>query len=91
MMPIERKELIEENMAAHAGANGKSAQSLEMTIRRINPGASEDYIQEELLRVQTEQVSMDSNSMIGAGAQTLENMFDNPNSRPTTTTPNDEG
>lgn len=87
MMPIQRKELIEENMSAFAGQNGKSAQSLETTIRKMNPGASEDWVQDEMARVQTEQISLDSNSGIGAGAQTLESMFDNQDKRPTPNAP----
>ncbi len=53
MVPISRKELIEENMSAFE----KGAQSLETTIRRNNPDASEEWIQEELMRLQEEEES----------------------------------
>lgn len=47
MVPISRKELIEENALAFE----KGVQSLETTIRRNNPNASEEWIQEELERL----------------------------------------
>src|SRR5699024_2905442 len=56
MIPISRKELIEENNVAFEA----ETQSLETTIRRNNPNASEDWIQEEIERVESEQSSDDS-------------------------------
>lgn len=47
MVPISRKELMEENVLPFE----KGAQSLETTIRRNNPAASEEWIQEELARL----------------------------------------
>jgi hypothetical protein len=74
MIPISRKELIEENILAHGGP----AQSLETTVRRNNPHASEEWIQEELARVEEEQQSDDSSSL-AFGRKTLQNFMDNRN------------
>ncbi|WP_176465672.1 hypothetical protein [Virgibacillus sp. 7505] len=76
MVPVSRKELIEENMIPFNGS--KQAQSLETTVRRINPHASEEWIQEEIVRIEEEATS--SNSM-SAGAMTLANFMDNPADR----------
>src|SRR5699024_3184698 len=74
MIPISRKEMIEENTIAFEGANGKSTQSLETTVRRNNPNASEEWIQEELERIEAEQSSDDSFSLM-QGRQTLQGMM----------------
>ncbi len=73
MVPISRKELIEENMLANGG---NSAQSLETTVRRNNPHASEEWIQEEMVRIEEERQSDDSSSLL-AGRMTLQNFMDN--------------
>ncbi len=72
MIPISRKELIEENNLAYTD----KTQSLETTIRRNNPNASEEWIQEELYRVETERSNDDSYSLLN-GRQTLQQMFGN--------------
>lgn len=50
MIPISKKELIEENNLALLGG----AQSLETTVRRNNPHASEEWIVEEIQRIEEE-------------------------------------
>ena len=82
MIPVQRKEAIEENMLAFAG----KAQSLETTIRKNNPHASEEWIVEEVARVEAQNISDNSTSLMG-GRQTLQEMLDNPNTRPTRTPP----
>lgn len=72
MVPISRKELIEENTIAFSGG----AQSLETTVRRNNPHASEYWIQEEIARIEEEKQSDDSSSLL-AGRMTLQNFMDN--------------
>src|SRR5699024_2754084 len=72
MIPISRKELIEEN---NKGYTDKT-QSLETTIRRNNPNASEEWVYEELERVEAEQSSDDSFSLL-RGRQTLQQMMGN--------------
>lgn len=72
MVPISRKELIEENTIAFSGGT----QSLETTVRRNNPHASEEWIQEELARIEEEKQSDDSSSLL-AGRMTLQNFMDN--------------
>jgi hypothetical protein len=72
MIPISRKELIEENTLALE----KGAQSRETTVRRMNPNASEEWIEEELTRIEEEIQSDDTSSLLG-GRATLTNMMDN--------------
>jgi hypothetical protein len=72
MIPISRKELIEENILAHGGP----AQSLETTVRRNNPHASEEWIQEEIARIEEENQGDDSNSL-AFGRKSLSNFMDN--------------
>lgn len=72
MIPISRKELVEENNKAYT----ERTQSLETTIRRNNPNASEEWILEELERVEAEHSSDDSFSLV-KGRQTLDNFFGN--------------
>lgn len=47
MVPVSRKELLEENVIPFE----KGAQSLETTVRRNNPDASEEWVIEELRRL----------------------------------------
>ncbi len=72
MIPISRKELIEENDTAYKDGS----QSLEVTVRRNNPHASEEWIQEELSRLEEAAAGNDTNSLI-RGQQTLSNYLDN--------------
>ncbi|WP_342537343.1 hypothetical protein [Sporosarcina sp. FSL K6-3508] len=72
MIPISRKELVEENNKAYTDGT----QSLEVTIRRNNPTASEEWVMEELARVEAEHSSADSFST-ARGFQTLENFYGN--------------
>lgn len=81
MIPVQRKEIVDEAMAAYSGANGKSAQSLETTVRKINPDKSEDWIQDELTRIELESQSDNSTTLDTGSRQTLENLLDNPSSR----------
>lgn len=76
MIPISRKELIEENNLAYGGANGKSAQSLETTVRRNNPNASEEWIREELARIEAE-ISDDDSYSLASGRQSIQQMMGN--------------
>lgn len=83
MLPIERKELIEENMAAYAPTKGKQAQSLETTIRMMNPSASDEWVEEEMARIRAENLSQDSTtSNLSLGQMTLERMLDNRDTPP---------
>lgn len=72
MIPISRKELLEENVLALE----KGAQSLETTVRRNNPHASEEWIEEELARIEEGKSADDSTSLV-IGRQTLSNFNDN--------------
>jgi hypothetical protein len=72
MIPISRKELIEENVLALE----KGAQSLETTVRRNNPNASEEWLEEELIRIEEGMQSDDTGALLG-GRMTLSNMLDN--------------
>lgn len=72
MIPMSRKEVIEENNLAYTDGT----QSLETTVRRNNPHASEEWIDEELVRIEEERQSSDSTSLT-FGRQTLENLNDN--------------
>lgn len=72
MIPISRKELIEENNLAFVA----KSQSLETTVRRNNPHASEEWIEEELARIEEAAQSDDSSSLL-LGRQTLANLQDN--------------
>lgn len=79
MIPIERKELIDQNITA---SGNKAIQSLETSIRRANPYASEEWLQEEIARVMAEKASDDSSSLM-TGRQTFAEFMDNPGTRPT--------
>jgi len=78
MLPLEKKEITDDNIAKFEAG----VQSLETTVRNLNPDSSEEYIQEEMLRLELAKVSSDSTSLGPGGAQTLESMMDNPNLRP---------
>lgn len=72
MVPISRKELLEENNLAFTDGT----QSLETTVRRNNPHASEEWIEEELARIEEAKASDDSTSLL-LGRQSLTNLQDN--------------
>ncbi|POD46277.1 hypothetical protein BKM15_25895 [Pseudomonas syringae pv. syringae] len=72
MIPISRKELIEENNLTFVAGS----QSLETTVRRNNPHASEEWIEEELVRIEEGSQGDDTTSLI-SGRQTLTNLQDN--------------
>lgn len=72
MIPISRKELIEENQMAYES----QMQSLETTIRRNNPNASEDWLNEEIEAVESEKGDDDSFSLEN-GRQNLQQMMGN--------------
>ncbi|MCP3026613.1 hypothetical protein [Halobacillus sp. A5] len=72
MIPISRKELIEENNKGYVDGT----QSLETTVRRNNPHASDEWIQEEVTRIEEEQQSDDTSSLVG-GRSNLMNFMDN--------------
>lgn len=72
MIPISRKELVDENNKAYTDGT----QSLETTIRRNNPTASDDWVLEELARVEAEHSTDDSFSL-ERGRQTLQNFYGN--------------
>ncbi|RHW33529.1 hypothetical protein [Oceanobacillus profundus] len=76
MIPISRKELIEENKMAFEGANDIPTQSLETTLRRNNPNASEEWIREEIARIEAEKSGDDSFSLMN-GRQTLQQFMGN--------------
>lgn len=50
MLPISRQELLDENNSAFEAGT----QSLETTVRRNNPTASDEWIEEELIRIEEE-------------------------------------
>lgn len=72
MIPISKKELTEQN----AEAFDADIQSLETTVRRNNPTASEEWIQEEMERIESEESTSDSFSLM-RGRQNLEQMMGN--------------
>ncbi|MFC0188479.1 hypothetical protein ACFFJY_09290 [Fictibacillus aquaticus] len=72
MMPVNRKELVEENNKEYTDGTA----SLETTVRRNNPHASEEWIQEELARIEEGAQGDDTVSLL-AGRQTLGNLQDN--------------
>lgn len=74
MIPISRKEMVEENSDAYEAG----VQSLETTIRRSNPTASETWVMEELERVEAGNSSVDSLAL-AKGRQDLTQMMGNPN------------
>lgn len=82
MISMSRKEVVELNVHAYE----KGAQSLETTVRRINPGASEEWIEAEVERIELAKQSSDTSSLSG-NAATLESLLDNPSTRAVATTP----
>lgn len=74
MMPIARKELIDQESTGLK--NG--TQSLETAVRNQNPNASDDWIQDEIERIEEGQESQSSGNIL-QGRQTLNNMLDNRN------------
>lgn len=79
MIPVERRELIDVNLALFKD----KAQSLETTLREIHKTASEDWILEEMARLEAERTAAsDDSSTLTTGRATLESLLDNPNSRP---------
>src|SRR5699024_3647569 len=65
-IPLRRKEWVEENNNAYT----EGTQSLEVTIRRNNPHASEEWILNELANIEAEQSDDDAFSL-ERGRQTL--------------------
>lgn len=61
MVPISRKEVVDENIMAYE----KGAQSLETTIRKIHAGASEEWIEAEVERVKLDNESINSSTLSG--------------------------
>lgn len=53
MIPVSRKELVDETLTSYKDGGA----SLETVVRRLNPTASEDFIQEEIKRLQSEEES----------------------------------
>lgn len=72
MVPISRKELVEENIQAFTAG----AQSLEETVRRLNPTSSEEWIQEEVARIEAAAAGDDTTSIL-RGRLSLGNFLDN--------------
>src|SRR5699024_3374903 len=60
----------------NAEAFDADIQSLETTVRRNNPTASEEWIQEEMERIESEESTSDSFSLM-RGRQNLEQMMGN--------------
>lgn len=72
MVPVTRTDLVTENLSAlEAGG-----MSLETFVRRTNPTASEEWIVEELERIEMEKQTVDSVSIL-SGPQTADNLNDN--------------
>lgn len=67
MVPVTRTDLITENLAAYEAG----ALSLETFVRRTNPFASEEWIQEEITRIEEEKQTADS-----TGIPSFEDMND---------------
>ena len=72
MIPVNRFELATENNTNYTAGT----QSLETTVRRMNPHASEDWIQEELVRIEEGQATDDSASL-AIGRQAMDYFTDN--------------
>lgn len=72
MVPVSRNELVDENIKAFAAG----AQSLEETVRRLNPTSSEEWIQEEVARIEEAQAGDDTTSLLRS-RYTLGNFLDN--------------
>lgn len=72
MIPISRQELITNESTALQGG----VQSLETSVRRVNPHASEEWIEEELARIEEGKQGDDSTSLL-LGRRNLSNFLDN--------------
>lgn len=72
MLPKPQEEVSTENISKY----NAGVQSLEETIRRINPEKSEEWVQEEIERIQSNQTQSDSMSM-DLGNQSLQNFMNN--------------
>lgn len=72
MLPKPQEEVSTENIAKY----NAGVQSLEETIRRINPEKSEEWLQEEIERIQSNQTQSDSMSL-DLGNQSLQNFMNN--------------
>lgn len=72
MVPISRKEMIESNNQEFTDGTA----SLETVVRRNNPHASEEWIEEELARIEEAKQGDDTFSLV-ASRQTLNNLQDN--------------
>lgn len=81
MIPVSRKEIVDENIMAFE----KGAQSLETTVRNISNEDSEEWIEQEVERINLDNSSFDTSALIGRGS-TLSNLLDNPTQRPVATT-----
>lgn len=75
MMPIARKELIEQEGTAYKNAT----QSLETTVRNQNPTASDEWIEDEMDKIDDEQSSVAPVSGGFQARQTLSGLLDNRN------------
>lgn len=74
MLPIQRKEVTDENTTAYK----EGVQSLETTIRRNNPQASEQWWEEEEARIEAEKATAASFAQ-QSGAATVQSFLANPN------------
>lgn len=72
MLPVSRLESVEKNNAEYVAGTA----SLETTIRRNNPNASEEWIENETARIEEAKQSDDSTSLL-MGRQTALNLNDN--------------
>lgn len=72
MLPKPQEEVSTENIAKY----NAGVQSLEETIRRINPEKSEEWLQEEIERIQSNQTQSDSMSL-DLGNQSIQNFMNN--------------
>lgn len=72
IIPTPEQENAKENIDKFTGG----VQSLDETVRQINPDKSEEWIKEELERLESKSVSQDSMS-ISMGNQTLKNFLNN--------------
>ena len=72
MLPKPQEEVSTENIAKY----NAGVQSLEETIRRINPEKSEEWLQEEIERIQSNQTQSDSMSL-DLGNQSVQNFMNN--------------
>lgn len=76
MFPVQRKEVVDENIAAMK----EGAQSRETTVRNINSDKPEDWIQEELAKIEAEKATANVGLQFNT-PQTLNNLLDNPLNR----------